>query len=81
MHSVSRVALPCWPLHHLITSANPVVVFRHGKAELEIEVDAAHAPLTSANFLEYIEGGFYHAGTINRAVRATTPRGTTSRSR
>jgi predicted metalloprotease with PDZ domain/cyclophilin family peptidyl-prolyl cis-trans isomerase len=49
--------------------ANAVVVFETGKGNIEIEVDAAHAPLTAANFLKYVDGGFYDGGTINRAVR------------
>src|SRR5438445_13591536 len=49
--------------------ANAIVVFETGKGNIEIEVDAAHAPLTAANFLKYIDGGFYDGGTINRAVR------------
>lgn len=50
-------------------SANPVVVFETDKGTIEIEVDALHAPLTAANFLKYVDGGFYDGGTINRAVR------------
>jgi peptidyl-prolyl cis-trans isomerase A (cyclophilin A) len=34
-----------------------------------IEVDAAHAPVTAANFLRYVDGGFYDGGLVNRAVR------------
>ena len=49
--------------------ASAVVVFETGKGNIEIEVDAARAPLTAANFLKYVEGGFYDGGTINRAVR------------
>ena len=49
--------------------ANTLVVFETGKGNIEIEVDAAHAPLTAANFLKYVDGGFYDGGTINRAVR------------
>ena len=49
--------------------AGAVVVFETGKGHIEIEVDPAHAPLTAANFLKYVEGGFYDGGTINRAVR------------
>ena len=48
---------------------NPVVVFETEKGEIEIEVDAEHAPLTAANFLRYVDGGFYTGGTVNRAVR------------
>ena len=44
-------------------------MFETGKGNIEIEVDAAHAPLTAANFLKYVDGGFYDGGAINRAVR------------
>lgn len=50
-------------------AANPVVVFETGKGNIEIEVDAAKAPLSAANFLKYVDGRFYDGGTINRAVR------------
>jgi peptidyl-prolyl cis-trans isomerase A (cyclophilin A) len=50
-------------------AATPIVVFETGKGNIEIEVDAAHAPLTAANFLKYVAGGFYDGGTVNRAVR------------
>jgi peptidyl-prolyl cis-trans isomerase A (cyclophilin A) len=34
-----------------------------------VEVDGAHAPVTAANFLKYVDGGFYDGGTVNRSVR------------
>ena len=49
--------------------ANAVVVFETGKGNIEIEVDTVRGPLTAANFLKYVDGGFYDGGTINRAVR------------
>jgi peptidyl-prolyl cis-trans isomerase A (cyclophilin A) len=48
---------------------NVVVVFETGKGTIEVEVDAVHAPITAANFLAYVDAGFYNGGTINRAVR------------
>ena len=48
---------------------NPVVVFETEKGAIEIEVDPIRAPITAANFLKYVDGGFYTGGTINRAVR------------
>jgi peptidyl-prolyl cis-trans isomerase A (cyclophilin A) len=36
---------------------------------LEVEVDVAHAPLTAANFLGYVDKKFYDGGVINRSVR------------
>jgi peptidyl-prolyl cis-trans isomerase A (cyclophilin A) len=34
-------------------------------------VDTAHAPLTAANFLKYVDGGFYDGGRFHRATRAS----------
>jgi peptidyl-prolyl cis-trans isomerase A (cyclophilin A) len=34
-----------------------------------MEVDVAHAPVTAANFLKYVDGKFYDGGIVNRAVR------------
>ena len=49
--------------------ADPVVVFETDRGRIEIEVNARQAPLSAANFLKYVDGGFYDGGTINRAVR------------
>jgi peptidyl-prolyl cis-trans isomerase A (cyclophilin A) len=35
-----------------------------------IALDTLHAPLTSANFLRYVDGGFYTGGRFHRATRA-----------
>jgi peptidyl-prolyl cis-trans isomerase A (cyclophilin A) len=34
-----------------------------------IAVDMAHAPITSANFLKYVDGGFYNGGRVHRVTR------------
>ena len=36
---------------------------------IDIAVDAAHAPSTAANFLKYVDGGFYTNGRFHRATR------------
>jgi peptidyl-prolyl cis-trans isomerase A (cyclophilin A) len=46
-----------------------LVVFETEKGIIEIEVDTAHAPVTAANFLKYVDGRFYDGGMVNRAVR------------
>src|SRR5262245_61505427 len=53
------------------TSAPPnvVVVFDTEKGSIEMEVDSVHAPASAANFLKYVDGGFYDGGSVNRAVR------------
>jgi peptidyl-prolyl cis-trans isomerase A (cyclophilin A) len=48
---------------------NPVVVFETEKGAIEMEVDSVHAPATAANFLKYVDAGFYDGGSVNRAVR------------
>jgi peptidyl-prolyl cis-trans isomerase A (cyclophilin A) len=46
-----------------------VVTFETEKGSIDLEVDAARAPITAANFLRYVDGGFFDGGTVNRAVR------------
>jgi peptidyl-prolyl cis-trans isomerase A (cyclophilin A) len=36
----------------------------------DIAVDTKRAPVTSANFLKYVDGGFYDNGRVHRATRA-----------
>jgi len=36
---------------------------------IEAEVDAVHAPITAANFLKYVDGGFYNGGQFHRTVK------------
>jgi peptidyl-prolyl cis-trans isomerase A (cyclophilin A) len=37
--------------------------------EIEVELDAEHAPRTTENFLRYVDGGFYAGGQFHRAVK------------
>jgi peptidyl-prolyl cis-trans isomerase A (cyclophilin A) len=46
-----------------------VVVFETEQGAIEMEVDAAHAPITASNFLKYVDAGFFDGGVVNRAVR------------
>lgn len=45
------------------------VIFETALGRITLEVDLAAAPVTSANFLKYVDGKFYDGGVINRAVR------------
>jgi peptidyl-prolyl cis-trans isomerase A (cyclophilin A) len=45
------------------------VIFETEKGTIEVEVDRERAPTTAANFLRYVDAGFYDGGTVNRAVR------------
>jgi len=46
-----------------------VVVFETEKGAIEVEVDIVHAPITGANFLKYVDAGFFDGGMVNRSVR------------
>jgi peptidyl-prolyl cis-trans isomerase A (cyclophilin A) len=48
---------------------NTVIVFETEKGAIEMEVDGVHAPVTAANFLKYVDGGFFDGGRVIRAVR------------
>jgi peptidyl-prolyl cis-trans isomerase A (cyclophilin A) len=51
--------------------AGPHVLLTTTLGEIEIVVDSAHAPVTSANFLRYVDLGFYgNFGRFHRTVRA-----------
>ena len=46
------------------------VVIQTDKGDIEVELDAAKAPNTTANFLKYVDGKFYDGGRVHRTVRA-----------
>jgi peptidyl-prolyl cis-trans isomerase A (cyclophilin A) len=45
-----------------------LVVIETAVGEIEVEVDAKHAPVTAANFLAYVDGGLYDGGSFHRTV-------------
>src|SRR5262245_50200862 len=45
------------------------VVIETELGAIEAELDAARAPATVANFLRYVDGGFYDGGRFHRTVR------------
>ena len=57
--------------------AAATVVLRTGLGEIEIEVDAARAPATAANFLRYVDAGRYDGGRFHRTVRLDNQPGKT----
>jgi peptidyl-prolyl cis-trans isomerase A (cyclophilin A) len=44
------------------------VVMHTELGDIEFELDAVHAPVTTANFLKYVDGGFYSGGVFHRTV-------------
>jgi len=51
-------------------TAKPVVVVLETElGDIVMEIDVVHAPATGANFLRYVDGGFYNGGEFCRSVR------------
>ncbi len=49
----------------------PHVLIRTALGDIEVEIDSAHAPITAANFLRYVDLQFYsNFGRFHRTVRA-----------
>ena len=50
--------------------ALPRVIIETDLGNIEVEIDTVHAPKTAANFLRYVDLGFYRFGRFHRTVRA-----------
>ena len=44
------------------------VLFHTELGDIVMELDAAHAPITTANFLKYVNAGMYNGGEFHRTV-------------
>ncbi|HJU44775.1 MAG TPA: peptidylprolyl isomerase [Vicinamibacterales bacterium] len=62
------VSFVLWPS---ITSAqsNPRVRVQTELGDIVLELDAKRAPITTANFLKYVDAGHYDGGTFHRTVK------------
>jgi peptidyl-prolyl cis-trans isomerase A (cyclophilin A) len=49
--------------------ALPRVIIQTAVGDIEVEIDTVHAPITAANFLRYVDLGFYKFGRFHRTVR------------
>lgn len=58
------------PAGRLDAQALPRVIIRTTMGDIEVEVDTVRAPVTAANFLRYVDLGFYRFGRFHRTVRA-----------
>lgn len=47
---------------------NPVVVLETSKGNIEVELDAEKAPISSDNFLQYVDAGFYDGTIFHRVI-------------
>jgi len=49
---------------------NPArVLVQTERGDIVLEIDTAHAPMTAANFLKYVDAGHYNGGTFHRTVK------------
>lgn len=49
---------------------NPArVLVQTERGDIVLEIDTAHAPMTAANFLKYVDAGHYDGGTFHRTVK------------
>jgi peptidyl-prolyl cis-trans isomerase A (cyclophilin A) len=54
----------------LQAQALPRVRIATPRGDIEVELDTVRAPITTANFLRYVDGRFFHGGRFMRTVRA-----------
>ena len=54
------LAAPAW--------AGPTVLMKTNYGDIKIELDAAKAPLTVKNFLQYVDAGFYDGTIFHRVI-------------
>jgi len=50
------------------TASNPVVVLETSMGAITIELDNAKAPISTANFLQYVDGGHYDGTIFHRVI-------------
>src|SRR5713101_3912660 len=65
------VFLPLTYLSLLVADVKPMpilVLIQTEKGDIEVELNAAQAPATVANFLQYVDGKFYEGGRFHRTV-------------
>ncbi len=58
-----------------LASAQPVIVMETSKGVIRVELDPAKAPLTVANFLSYVDAGFYDDTVFHRVIEGFVVQG------
>ena len=56
-------------------AADPVVVLKTSLGEIDIQLDPTHAPISTANFLAYVDKKFYDGTIFHRVVRGFVAQG------
>jgi peptidyl-prolyl cis-trans isomerase A (cyclophilin A) len=58
-----------------VQAADPVVVMKTSEGTIEITLDPKHAPITTANFLAYVDKKFYDDTVFHRVVKGFVAQG------
>jgi peptidyl-prolyl cis-trans isomerase A (cyclophilin A) len=58
-----------------VRAADPVVVMKTSLGVIEIQLDPKNAPITTANFLAYVDKKFYDGTVFHRVVRGFVAQG------
>lgn len=56
----------------VVPTAPVLVRLTTALGEIDLEIDVAHAPVSAANFLRYVDAGRYDGGRFHRTVRPDT---------
>lgn len=62
------IAIACTMLHINAYAAGPQVLFKTSMGNFVVELDPENAPKTTANFLEYVNSGFYSGTIFHRVI-------------
>jgi peptidyl-prolyl cis-trans isomerase A (cyclophilin A) len=68
--AIALLLTGCSLRSHQPSKHGPRVLFETELGNILVVVDTNRAPITSANFLRYIDDGFYDGGEFHRTVRA-----------
>lgn len=53
---------------HLVAADNPHVLLETSLGEIEVELQADRAPVSTENFLTYVDSGFYNGTVFHRVI-------------
>jgi peptidyl-prolyl cis-trans isomerase A (cyclophilin A) len=64
-----KIVLLLLPLLVAAQAGDVTVAIATEIGNIEVVVDTRHAPVTAANFLRYVDAGFYNGGAFHRTVK------------
>jgi peptidyl-prolyl cis-trans isomerase A (cyclophilin A) len=63
-----------WAALPIFSASLPKVLIKTEFGDIRVEIDAAKAPITSANFFKYVDAGLYDGTVFHRTVTPASPR-------